>query len=390
MFTTLNLIKFLAKSVAMAILASVVAVTPAQATNCSSVTGTILRENSELWLFQWRALTDTTNVDGLNVFVTSGSGYQNWYNNSDGYYWLGLPSSATLFLANKLGLISFMNERDISEITFSVRKDNGTDGCYPLSTIATITPSRLPAPSNIQITQTVHSSATVTFDSHPMRASNTLTVTPTEGGTPRVITDYVSGTEISDLLPVTSYTISIKSLGGIANINSLPASIEFTTPRDLVEEARLAKLAEIAQAKVDIQASTKAANGLTLELLQKAEIKGATKSNLPLINKELAQLSPEKRGNLEEILRVIRKYEVVDVLASPDVTKIQSKLLVEIGLIPSDSKNKTSVVNALRRLSPLDRSTHEAIQAAIKLEMQSIQDRKDRTATIIKKISSRS
>ena len=382
-------LKFLAKSVSMALLASVVAVTPAQATNCSSVTGTMLRENSELWLFQWGALTDTTNVDALNVFVTSGSDWQSWYNNSAGYYWLGLPSSATLFLANKLGLISFMNERDISEITFSVRKDNGTDGCYPLSTIATITPSRLPAPSNIQVAQTTHDKASVTFDSHPMRASNTLTLTPTDGGTPRVLTEYVSGAEITDLLPLTSYTISIKTLGGIANINSLPTEIEFTTPRDLVEEARIAKLAEIAQAKTDIQASVKAANGLTLELLQKAEIKGATKTNLPLINNELAKLSPEKRADFREILRVIRKYEVVDILASSDVNKIQAKFLVEIGLIPSDSKNKTSVVSALRRLSPPDRSTYEAIQAAINLEMQDIQARKDRTATIIKKISGR-
>ena len=382
-------LKFLAKSVSMALLASVVAVTPAQATNCSSVTGTMLRENSELWLFQWSALTVTTNVDALNVFVTSGSDWQSWYNNSAGYYWLGLPSSATLFLANKLGLISFMNERDISEITFSVRKDNGTDGCYPLSTIATITPSRLPAPSNIQVAQTTHDKASVTFDSHPMRASNTLTLTPTDGGTPRVLTEYVSGAEITDLLPLTSYTISIKTLGGIANINSLPTEIEFTTPRDLVEEARIAKLAEIAQAKTDIQASVKAANGLTLELLQKAEIKGATKTNIPLINNDLAKLSPEKRADFREILRVIRKYEVVDILASSDVNKIQAKFLVEIGLIPSDSKNKTSVVSALRRLSPPDRSTYEAIQAAINLEMQDIQARKDRTAAILKKIKSR-
>ena len=222
-----------------------------------------------------------------------------------------------------------------------------------------------------------------------MRASNTLTLTPTDGGTPRVLTEYVSGAEITDLLPLTSYTISIKTLGGIANINSLPTEIEFTTPRDLVEEARLAKLAEIAQAKADIQASVKAANGLTLELLQKADIKGATKTNLPLINNEVAKLSPEKRADFREILRVIRKYEVVDILASSDVNKIQAKLLLEIGLIPSDSKNKTSVVSALRRLSPPDRSTYEAIQAAINLEMQDIQARKDRTAAILKKIKSR-
>jgi hypothetical protein len=381
--------KFLAKAAILALLASALVVSPAQATNCSSVTGTSLRQTDDLWIFEWNALTDTTNVDALNVFVTSGLGSQSWYNNSAGRYWDAVPSSATLLLANKLSLIYFMNEQDISEITFSVRKDNGREGCYPLSTIGTITPSRLSAPTNIIVTQTAHDKASVTFDSHPMRASNTLTLTPTDGGTPRVLTEFESGTEITDLLALTSYTISIKSLGGISNINSLPVSTEFTTPRDLVEEARLVKLAEIAQAKVDIQASVKAGNTLTLELLLKAEIKGATKSNLPLINKELAQLSPDRRGDLKEILRIIRKFEVVDILASADTSKVQAKLLIEIGLIPSDSKYKTSLVSAIRRLSPEDRSTYEEIQTAINLEMQDIQARKDRTAAILKKIKSR-
>jgi light-regulated signal transduction histidine kinase (bacteriophytochrome) len=230
-----------------------------------------------------------------------------------------------------------------------------------------------------------------------------LTLTPTDGGTPIVLPDFVSGTEISNLLGSTSYTISLKTLGGVSNINSLPAIVEFTTSQDPVEVARLAELARveaarlaelarlaaIAQAKTEIQAAIKAVNGLTLDMLAKAEIKGATKSNLPQINKELAQLSPEKRGDLKEILRVIRKFEVLDILASSDTSKIQSRLLIEIGLIPSDSDNKTSLMNAVRRLSPVDRSTYEAIQSAIKLELQGIQARKDRTAAILKKIKNR-
>lgn len=363
-----------------------------QASNCNPVTGTSLSGNSDLWIFEWDPLTDRTNVDGLNVFVTSGSGYQSWYNNVNGYFWQGLPSTASLLLANKFGLIYFMNERDISEITFSVRKDNGSNACYPLSTIGTITPARLSTPSNIQINQTVYNTATVTFDSHPMAASNTLTLTPARGGTPRVLTEYVSGTEISDLLPETRYTISIRSLGGIANINSLSASLEFTTPQDPVEVARLAnlaRLAEIAKAKSEIQASAKAATTLTLGVLERAEIKGATTANLPLINKEIAELSSDKRGDFNEILKIVRKFEVVDILASSETKGIQSKLLVEIGLIPSDSKNKTSFVNALRRLSPSDRSTYEAVQAAIKSELQIIQDRKDRTAAIANSIRNR-
>jgi hypothetical protein len=113
----LKALKFLAKSVCLALLASVMTVSPAQATNCSSVTGTSLGQTSNLWIFQWDALTDTTNVDALNVFVTSGSGSQSWYNYADGRYWDAVPSSATSLLTNKRGLIDFMNEQEITEIT---------------------------------------------------------------------------------------------------------------------------------------------------------------------------------------------------------------------------------------------------------------------------------
>ena len=130
--------KFLAKATILALLASALVVSPAQATNCTSITGASLRQSDDLWIFEWDALTDTTDVAANYIFVTSGSGAQSWYNNADGYFWDGVPSSATLFLVNKFNLIDFMNEKEITSITFHVRKDNNVDRCYPLTSFTTI------------------------------------------------------------------------------------------------------------------------------------------------------------------------------------------------------------------------------------------------------------
>jgi hypothetical protein len=283
-----------------------------------------------------------------------------------------------------LNFNDIVNGYDLNAFKFSVRKNNGSAPCYIVSDLGIVSIPRFTLSSTREsqiVNQEASGFATIftsgEFSSFSInQIPSGMIFNPTTGalrGTPRVVANE------------TSYQVSSTNSWGVL-IRQL---YNLTVTRDFVEEARLAKLAEIAQAKADIQATSNGASGVTLELLAKAEIKGATKNNLPLINKELAQLSPEKRGDLKEILRIIRKFEVVDILASANANMVQPKLLVEIGLISSDTKNKTSLVNAVRRLSPSDRSTYEAIQSAIKLEIQVIQGRKDRTAAILNKIKNR-
>ena len=59
---------------------------------------------------------------------------------------------------------------------------------------------------------------------------------------------------------------------------------------------------------------------------------------------------------------------------------IYSNGLIEIGLIPTDSKNKASLTRVVKELSQAERSTYASIKDAIEIEMAVIQARKDRLA----------
>jgi hypothetical protein len=58
---------------------------------------------------------------------------------------------------------------------------------------------------------------------------------------------------------------------------------------------------------------------------------------------------------------------------------------VNVGLIPQDSKIKTSILSALKKLPASDLDTYEKIQAVVaKVEKQAA-DRKERLAAILAK-----
>ena len=126
------------------------------------------------------------------------------------------------------------------------------------------------------------------------------------------------------------------------------------------------------------------------ELFSKAEIDGISNVNINQINAEVLGFSEETRSNLAVILKVARKYEVVGRIASDRVNRTTSHLYVEIGLIPADSKNKTSLVNAVKRLNAEDRNSYEAIKLAIVAEQAVIDKRAERLAAVMARGAARS
>ena len=359
--------------------------------NCSAITGGNVTPTEEGWQLSWDEVSDVTDIDNLDIFIVSAtsSDSQTWYNNAGGLEASTfLNRTSTSHFVSKARVVELLNdivnENNLTSFRFTVRKNNGSASCYVSTILGTISIPTFSLTSSSETT--IVNTAAIGFSVNATAgdfSSFSINSLPT-GMSFDNTSGSLTGTP-RDVNTATSYIVSGSNSIGL----TIRRTFSLTVTRDLVEEARLAKLAEIAQAKADIQVSVKMTGSLTLEVLEKAEIRGATKTNLPLINKELAELTAEKRGDFREILRIIRKFEVVDILASSDTNKIQPNLLIEIGFIPSDNRNKTSLVSALRRLSPSDRSTYEAIQAAINLEMQRIQDRKDRTAAIIKKVKSR-
>ena len=154
-------------------------------------------------------------------------------------------------------------------------------------------------------------------------------------------------------------------------------------------EAAAQREAEKKFAREEISSRFKSSLKVTLDTFKQAEITGVTSDNIEEIQAEIFALPEESRSDIVQILKVARKYEVVGKLGTNQVDFLHSNVYVEIGLIPSASKNKVALVSAIRKLPTADRDTYTEIKSAIEAELAKIQARKDRSAAIRARISSR-
>jgi hypothetical protein len=147
--------------------------------------------------------------------------------------------------------------------------------------------------------------------------------------------------------------------------------------------------AEKQAARAEITNSVKTSKVVNLEMFTKAEIYGVTAANIAAVQAEISALPQSSRADLSQVLKIARKYEVVDKIASDQFGSVHSDSLIEIGLIPEGSQNKAALTAAIQKLPPSDRSTYASIQKAINAEMAEIQNRKDRLAKVITRNTSR-
>jgi hypothetical protein len=126
---------------------------------------------------------------------------------------------------------------------------------------------------------------------------------------------------------------------------------------------------------------------VTIETFSQAEIPGITPKNIEAVQAEILTLPEKSRSDLTEVLKIARKFEVVGFIASDRPNSIYPSRLIEIGLIPSDSKSKSAITQALKNLPASERSTYADIKVAIEKEMARIQVRKDRLSSLISRVS---
>ena len=148
--------------------------------------------------------------------------------------------------------------------------------------------------------------------------------------------------------------------------------------------------AEKQSARANVTAAIKDAKELTVDTFAKAQIPGVTASNIADVQAELLALPVEARSDINQVLKVARKYEVVGMIASEKVNSVQPSMLVEVGLIPEGSKNKVALAAAIRKLPAEARDSLTEIKAAIEAAKSVIQTRSDRLAKILAKQSARS
>ncbi|MEY4291170.1 MAG: hypothetical protein RL130_1112 [Actinomycetota bacterium] len=172
------------------------------------------------------------------------------------------------------------------------------------------------------------------------------------------------------------------------------ATIREATARAAADSAAKAAAAkqeaEKQSARANVAAAIKDAKELTVESFAKAQIPGITASNIGEVQAELLALPVEARADINQVLKVARKYEVVGIIASDQVKSVQPSTLVEIGLIPESSKNKVALAAAIKKLPAEARDSLTEIKAALEAANVAIQKRADRLANILAKQSVRS
>jgi hypothetical protein len=132
---------------------------------------------------------------------------------------------------------------------------------------------------------------------------------------------------------------------------------------------------------------TNPAIALTVGAFSDAECNGVHGVNFADVSTEIQSLSLDSRIDIKEILKICRKYEVVDKVATSK--PFHHAMLQEIGLIPLESKFKSQITVALRSLPGAEVSTYKQIEIAIANKVKAIQDLKSRLATTIARISGR-
>jgi uncharacterized repeat protein (TIGR02543 family) len=175
------------------------------------------------------------------------------------------------------------------------------------------------------------------------------------------------------------------TLHAIWTLTATPAS----PPSPQAPRANLTKMAEeararaVEEAKTEIKSVVSSGKPLTVEQLLKADFKGVTTKNIGLINAEIAKLPNADKTDLKQIEKVVLKFAIVEKLAEGKT--VYSLELIAVGLIPQDSKIKSSIIRALKKLPTSFLDTFEKIQAEIASVEKKHADRKARLATILDK-----
>jgi hypothetical protein len=177
-----------------------------------------------------------------------------------------------------------------------------------------------------------------------------------------------------------------------AALKASPIQLQSVTAAQREAEVKAAAAqrdAEVKAARTDISNKLAKSEKLTVDSFRQADIAGVTADNFAQVQVEILALPAESRNDIKQVLKVARKFEVVGKIASENIRTLSNNAFVEVGLIPAASKNKASLVAAVRRVQPSDRDSYAEIQAIIAAENSSITARKDRLAAVIASIKNR-
>jgi hypothetical protein len=169
----------------------------------------------------------------------------------------------------------------------------------------------------------------------------------------------------------------------IATPTPTSASASAIDPAIAIKAAAEARARAVEVAKTEIKSVLSSGKPLTADQLLSADFNGVTSKNIGLVNSDIAKLSDSDKTDLKQIEKVVLKFATVDKLAEGKT--VYSSDLIAVGLIPQDSKIKSSITSALKKLPASSLDSYEKIQAVIASVEKVHADRKARLAAILAK-----
>ncbi len=152
------------------------------------------------------------------------------------------------------------------------------------------------------------------------------------------------------------------------------------------EAARLAREKAIADARAEILRFIKDGKAINNKQLNAAEINGATDKTISKINDEIFKLDDSDKTQISSVEKIVFKYLTIDRVARGE--RVYFRDLETVGLIRSDSKNKSSITIALRKATGVQVDTFEKIESFVAAVEKRFADRKTALAAQIARIKS--
>ena len=316
-----------------------------------------------------------------------------------------ITNTPGLSFSTSTGLISGIPTQASTARTYTITATNAI-GSATRTFSLTVTPASRTAPGAPTIgtaTALSPTSASITFTAPASNGGATIetyTATSSPGSITGRVAQSGSGTiTVSGLTSSRSYTFTVTASNSEGTSSASGATVSITMPasQSEIDAAALAaqkaaeakREAEKQAARNEITNAVKTSQDVNLEMFTKAEISGVTAANIAAVQTEISALPQSSRADLSQVLKIARKYEVVGMVASDRVASIYSDSLIEIGLIPEQSKHKAALTAAIKELPVDKRSSYAEIKEAIDDEMAEIQARKDRLANVIARNASR-
>jgi uncharacterized repeat protein (TIGR02543 family) len=326
------------------------------------------------WTFQSVGLSGeipiASNIDGSLLFVGA----------YGGNLWTGkIPNARVVAVlpASTTAALAATASTPATELSFSAS-----------SAAAAVTVTPITNPATEAATPFSAAQASV-FDISVVNVTGQVTVC-VDGGPNVRLWHYTNGAWVD----VTTSQSATQTCGLTSSFSpfatALSVTVSLPVTNTVSNAASERREAEKQSARTEIASTLQSAKDLTVESFAKAEIRGVTDKNLAAVQAEILALPEESRADINQILKVARKFEVVGNIASNQVMRMTANSFVEIGLIPATSKSKVALMAAIRKLPASARDTYAEIKAAIEAETARIKSRNDRLAAIVNRKTTKS